>query len=53
MTKYEGIVYWSGEDDAFVAELPELPGCAAHGPRKPVRRRPSSTSRVSRLVCQT
>jgi len=24
-------MYWSGEDDAFVAEAPELPGCMAHG----------------------
>jgi predicted RNase H-like HicB family nuclease len=30
--KYEIIIYWSDEDDAFVAEAPELPGCAAHGP---------------------
>jgi predicted RNase H-like HicB family nuclease len=32
MTKYEIIIYWSEEDEAFVAEMPELPGCAAHGP---------------------
>jgi predicted RNase H-like HicB family nuclease len=31
MTKYEIIIYWSDEDGAFVAEVPELPGCAAHG----------------------
>lgn len=29
--KYEVIIYWSGEDDAFIAEVPELPGCSAHG----------------------
>jgi predicted RNase H-like HicB family nuclease len=29
--RYEIILYWSAEDDAFVAEVPELPGCAAHG----------------------
>lgn len=29
--KYEIILYWSGEDEAFVAEVPELPGCAADG----------------------
>ena len=29
--KYEIIMYWSGEDKAFVAEIPELPGCIAHG----------------------
>ncbi len=32
MNKYEVIIYWSGEDAAFIAEVPELPGCAAHGP---------------------
>ena len=31
MLKYEIIVYWSGEDRAFIAEVPELPGCAADG----------------------
>ena len=31
MHKYEVIIYWSQEDEAFVAEVPELPGCAAHG----------------------
>ena len=31
MHKYEIIIYWSNEDGAFVAEAPELPGCAAHG----------------------
>ena len=29
--KYEIIIYWSEEDDAFVAEVPELPGCMADG----------------------
>ncbi len=29
--KYEIIIYWSNEDQAFVAEVPELPGCMAHG----------------------
>jgi len=29
--KYEIIIYWSNEDRAFVAEVPELPGCMAHG----------------------
>ena len=32
MNKYEIIIYWSEEDGTFVAEVPELPGCAAHGP---------------------
>ena len=30
--KYEIIMYWSPEDDAFIAEVPELPGCVADGP---------------------
>ena len=30
--RYEVIIYWSAEDDAFIAEVPELPGCAADGP---------------------
>jgi predicted RNase H-like HicB family nuclease len=29
--KYEIIIYWSNEDEAYVAEVPELPGCTAHG----------------------
>jgi predicted RNase H-like HicB family nuclease len=32
MNKYEVIICWSEADEAFVAEVPELPGCAAHGP---------------------
>ncbi len=31
MNKYEVIIYWSEEDQLFVAEVPELPGCSAHG----------------------
>ncbi len=31
MHKYEVIIYWSNEDETFVAEVPELPGCSAHG----------------------
>jgi predicted RNase H-like HicB family nuclease len=31
MDKYEIILYWSKEDNVFVAEVPELPGCMAHG----------------------
>ncbi len=29
--KYELIIYWSKDDDAFIAEVPELPGCMADG----------------------
>jgi predicted RNase H-like HicB family nuclease len=31
MHEYEIIIYWSNEDLLFVAEVPELPGCMAHG----------------------
>ena len=31
MLRHEIIIYWSNEDEAFVAEAPELPGCMAHG----------------------
>lgn len=31
MTKYEIILYWSQQDGAFIAEVPELSGCAADG----------------------
>jgi len=31
MSKYEVIIYWSKDDQAFIAEVPELPGCAADG----------------------
>ena len=30
--RYEVIIYWSAEDESFIAEVPELPGCAADGP---------------------
>jgi len=32
MQRYEIIIYWSDEDKVFVADVPELPGCMAHGP---------------------
>ncbi len=31
MHKYEVIIYWSNEDQLFIADVPELPGCMAHG----------------------
>ena len=31
MNHYEIIIYWSDEDHAFIADVPELPGCMAHG----------------------
>jgi predicted RNase H-like HicB family nuclease len=29
--RYEVIIFWSDEDQAFIADVPELPGCMAHG----------------------
>ncbi|NBV23962.1 MAG: type II toxin-antitoxin system HicB family antitoxin [Proteobacteria bacterium] len=34
MSNYKAIIYWSNEDDAFIAEAQELPGCAADGPTR-------------------
>lgn len=31
MNKYEIIIYWSDTDNAYIAEVPELPGCMADG----------------------
>lgn len=31
MSKYEIIIYWSEEDNCFITEVPELPGCMADG----------------------
>ncbi len=31
MNRYEIIIFWSDEDLAFIADVPELPGCMAHG----------------------
>ena len=40
MPKYEVILYWSAEDEAFIAEVPELPGCmAAYRTARPMGKR--------------
>jgi predicted RNase H-like HicB family nuclease len=31
MHKYKIIIYWSNDDQVFIAEVPDLPGCMAHG----------------------
>jgi predicted RNase H-like HicB family nuclease len=31
MHKYEIVIYWSEEDNSYIAEVPELPGCMADG----------------------
>mgnify|MGYP002625837158 FL=1 len=31
MNRYEIIIYWSNDDDCYIAEVPELPGCMADG----------------------
>ena len=31
MNKYRTVIYWSEEDQIFIAEVPELPGCMTHG----------------------
>ncbi len=31
MYKYERIIYWSADDQSFIVEVPELPGCMADG----------------------
>ena len=51
MNKYEVIIYWSDEDQAFVAEVPELPGCAAHGPTQEAA--PASAQEAIRLWVDT
>ena len=32
MVRYEIIIYWSAEDESFIAEVPELSGCMSDGP---------------------
>ncbi|MSU64259.1 MAG: type II toxin-antitoxin system HicB family antitoxin [Pedosphaera sp.] len=40
MTPYEIIICWSKEDDAFIAEVPELPACAVDGPTRAAALKP-------------
>lgn len=49
--KYEIIIYWSAQDSAFIAEVPELPGCAADGPTKAAALR--NVERVAREWIET
>jgi predicted RNase H-like HicB family nuclease len=51
MDKYEIIIYWSEEDGAFIAEVPELPACMAHGPTH--QRALASVRAAMRLWLQT
>ena len=30
-SRYEVVIYWNDEDECYLAEVPELPGCIAHG----------------------
>ena len=38
MHKYKLIVYWSAEDEVFAVDVPELPGCTAHGGTLSIKR---------------
>jgi predicted RNase H-like HicB family nuclease len=49
--KYEVIIYWSEEDDVYVAEVPELPGCMAHG--STYAKALSSSQKAARLWIET
>ena len=42
--KYEIVIFWSEEDKAFVADVPELPGCMAHGPSHQVALRQANAA---------
>jgi len=46
-SKYEMIVYWSETDSAFVAEVPELPGCMADG-----QSYVEAVERAEKVICQ-
>jgi predicted RNase H-like HicB family nuclease len=49
--QYEVIIYWSKDDDAFIAEVPELPGCMADGKTKAAALR--AVERVAKEWIQT
>jgi predicted RNase H-like HicB family nuclease len=36
LNSYEMIIWWSAEDNAYVVDVPELPGCMAHGATRQV-----------------
>jgi len=50
-SKYEIIIYWSNEDEAYLAEVPELPGCMADG--KTYREALSNAERIIREWIET
>jgi predicted RNase H-like HicB family nuclease len=50
-SKYEIIIYWSDEDEAYLAEVPELPGCMADG--KTYREALSNAERIIREWIET
>jgi predicted RNase H-like HicB family nuclease len=50
-SRYEIIIYWSDEDEAYLAEVPELPGCMADG--KTYREALSNAERIIREWIET
>ena len=51
MQKYEIIIYWSKEDQLYIAEVLELPGCLAHGDTQAIAL--SSAQEATRLWIDT
>ena len=45
--RYEIIIYWSADDEAYVAEVPELPGCMADG-----RTYQEALTQAERVICE-
>lgn len=50
---YEVIIYWSEEDQAFIAEVPELPGCMADGKTYEAALKLKNVRQMSREWLQT